>query len=68
MLNCIREALKNRMSHLNGEKFLTGKNVYRMLHVSAQTLQEWHRQEKITHIRLKGKNPLPGIGNNEIIG
>jgi hypothetical protein len=55
MLNCISEALKNRTPHLNGEKFLTGKDVCRMLHISVRTLQEWRRQEKIPYIRLKGK-------------
>jgi excisionase family DNA binding protein len=55
MLDVIGEALKNRTPHLNGEKFLTGRDVCRMLHVSARTLQEWRRQGKIPFIRLKGK-------------
>jgi excisionase family DNA binding protein len=55
LLNVIGEALKNRTPHLNGEKFLTGKDVCRMLHVSPRTLQEWRRQGKIPFIRLKGK-------------
>jgi hypothetical protein len=55
MLDVIGEALKNRTPHLNGERFLTGKDVCRMLHVSARTLQEWRRQEKVLFIRLKGK-------------
>jgi excisionase family DNA binding protein len=55
MLDVIGEALKNRTPHLNGEKFLTGKDVCRMLHVSARTLQEWRKQGKIPFIRLKGK-------------
>jgi excisionase family DNA binding protein len=55
MLNVIGEALKNRIPHLNGEKFLTGRDVCRMLHVSARTLQEWRKQGKIPFIRLKGK-------------
>ena len=55
MLDVIGEVLKNRTLHLNGEKFLTGKDVCRMLHVSARTLQEWRRQGKVPFIRLKGK-------------
>jgi excisionase family DNA binding protein len=47
--------MKNRTPHLNGEKFLTGKDVCRMLHVSSRTLQEWRKQGKIPFIRLKGK-------------
>jgi hypothetical protein len=55
MLDIIGEALKHRTPHLNGERFLTGKDVCRMLHVSARTLQEWRRQGKVPFIRLKGK-------------
>jgi hypothetical protein len=55
MLSLIREALKNRTPHLNGEKFLTGKDVCRMLRVSPRTLQEWRAKGKIPCIRLKGK-------------
>jgi excisionase family DNA binding protein len=55
MLDVIGEALKNRTPHLNGEKFLTGRDVCRMLHVSARTLQEWRKQGRIPFIRLRGK-------------
>ena len=39
-VDCIREALENRTPHLNGEKFLTNKEVCQVLNVSARTLQE----------------------------
>jgi hypothetical protein len=55
MLNVIGEALKNRTPHLNGEKFLTGKDVCGMLHVSPRTLQGWRTKGKIPFLRLKGK-------------
>ena len=55
MLNCIREVLKNRTPHLNGEKFLTGQDVCRMLHISSRTLQEWRCKQVMPFIRLKGK-------------
>jgi len=55
MLDSIGEVLKNRTPHLNGEKFMTGKDVCRMLHVSPRTLQEWRKQGKIPFLRLKGK-------------
>ena len=55
MLNCIKEALKNRTPHLNGEKFLTGKEVCEMLHISPRTLQEWRSKQMILFIKLKRK-------------
>jgi len=55
ILALIGKALKNRTPHLNGEKFLTNKDVCAMLHVSERTLQEWRKQGKIPFIRLKGK-------------
>jgi len=55
MMDCIGDVLKNRTPHLNGEKFMTGKDVCRMLHVSPRTLQEWRKQGKIPFLRLKGK-------------
>jgi len=55
MLDCIRETLENRTPHLNGEKFLTNKEVCRILHVSARTLQEWKTNGMIPYIQLKGK-------------
>jgi len=55
MLDSIGEVLKNRTPHLNGEKFMTGKDVCRMLHVSPRTLQEWRNRGKIPFLRLKGK-------------
>jgi hypothetical protein len=55
LLDLIGKALKNRTPHLNGEKFLTNRNVCAMLHVSERTLQEWRKKGKIPFIQLKGK-------------
>ena len=55
MLDCIQEALKNRTPHLNGEKFLTNKEVCRILNISVRTLQEWKSNGMIPYIHLKGK-------------
>jgi len=55
MLDSIREALKNRTLHLNGEKFLINKEVCRILNISARTLQEWKTSGMIPYIQLKGK-------------
>lgn len=55
MLDTIGQALKNRTPHLNGEKYLTNKDVFQMLHISSRTLQEWRNTGKIPFIRIKGK-------------
>lgn len=55
MLDFISQALKNRTPHLNGEKFLTNKDVCQMLHVSLRTLQDWRDNEIIPFIQIKGK-------------
>ncbi|GHU13882.1 DNA-binding protein [Betaproteobacteria bacterium] len=55
MLDTIGQALKNRTPHLNGEKYLTNKDVCRMLHISSRTLQDWRDTGKIPFIRIKGK-------------
>lgn len=55
LLDTIGQALKNRTPHLNGEKFLSNRDVCRMLHVSSRTLQDWRDTGKIPFIQIKGK-------------
>lgn len=55
VLNTIQQALKYRTPHLNGEKFMTNRDVCRMLHISSRTLQDWRDTGKIPFIRIKGK-------------
>ena len=55
LLDTIQQALKNRTPHLNGEKYLTNKNVCDMLHISSRTLQDWRDTGKIPFVRIKGK-------------
>lgn len=55
LLDSISQALKNRTPHLNGEKFLTNKDVCQMLHVSLRTLQDWRDNGIIPFIQIKGK-------------
>ena len=55
LLNTIQQALKSRTPHLNGEKFLSNRDVCRMLHISSRTLQDWRDTGKIPFIRIKGK-------------
>lgn len=55
LLDFVSQALKNRTPHLNGEKFLTNKDVCQMLHVSLRTLQDWRDNGIIPFIQIKGK-------------
>lgn len=55
LLDTIQQALKSRTPQLNGEKFLSNRDVCRMLHVSSRTLQDWRDTGKIPFIQIKGK-------------
>ena len=55
LLNTIQQALKNRTPQLNGEKYLTNREVCQLLRISPRTLQNWSDTGKIPFIRLKGK-------------
>ena len=55
LLDTIRQAIENRTPHLNGVKFLTNRDVCKMLHVSSRTLQDWRDSGKIPFIQTKGK-------------
>ena len=55
VLDCIKETMKNRTPHLNGEKFLTGNEVCKTLRISPRTLQEWRNRQVLPFIKLKGK-------------
>lgn len=51
----IQQALQNRIPHLNGEKYLTNREVCQFLHISSRTLQNWRDTGKIPFVKLKGK-------------
>lgn len=53
--NTIQQAMQNRTPHLNGEKYLTNREVCQLLRISSRTLQNWRDTGKIPFIRLKGK-------------
>jgi hypothetical protein len=55
MLTLIGQVLKDHTPHLNGEKFLTGKDVCRILNISMRTLQEWRSNRIMPFIRVKSK-------------
>lgn len=55
LLDNMQQALKNRTPHLNGEKFLSNRDVCKMLQISFRTLQDWRDTGKIPFIQIKGK-------------
>jgi excisionase family DNA binding protein len=55
MLDKIERSLTNSKPTLNGERFLTDKEVYQRLRVSRSTLQEWRYSGQIPYIQIGGK-------------
>ena len=55
MLGKIESSLTNSKPTLNGERFLTDKEVYQRLRVSRSTLQEWRYSGQLPYIQIGGK-------------
>ena len=55
MLDDIDLFVENSKPHLNGERFLTDKEVSEKLKISRRTLQDYRTQGKIAYIQLGGK-------------
>jgi len=55
MLNDIDLLVENSKPHLNGERFLTDKEVSEKLKISRRTLQDYRTQDRIAYIQLGGK-------------
>lgn len=53
--NTIQQVLQNRTPHLNGEKYLTNRELCELLRISSRTLQNWRDKGKIPFIQLRGK-------------
>ena len=51
----IQQAMKNRTPHLNGEKFLSNRDICQQLHISSRTLQDWRDTGVIPFIQIRGK-------------
>ncbi|MDR1501244.1 MAG: helix-turn-helix domain-containing protein [Prevotella sp.] len=51
----IQQAMKNRTPHLNGEKFLSNRDICQQLHISSRTLQDWRDTGIIPFIQIRGK-------------
>ena len=55
MLDEIDLLVENSKPHLNGERFLTDKEVSEKLKISRRTLQDYRTQDRIAYIQLGGK-------------
>lgn len=55
MLDDIDLLAENSKPHLNGERFLTDKEVSEKLKISRRTLQDYRTHDKIAYIQLGGK-------------
>lgn len=55
VMDAISQMLKNRDALTNNNRFLTTKEVCRLLHISPRTLQTWRDTGKILFIRINGK-------------
>lgn len=51
----IKAAFSQRTPHFNGEKYLTNKDLSRLLHMSERLLQDYRDTGKIPYIKISGK-------------
>lgn len=51
----IQQVMKNRTPHLNGEKFLSNRDICQRLHISSRTLQDWRDTGVVPFIQIRGK-------------
>lgn len=51
----IKTAFNCRTPHLNGEKYLTNKDMTALLHMSIRTLQDLRDTGKLSYIQISGK-------------
>lgn len=59
MIAGVEKLSTNRRIPLNGEIYLTDKEVSERLKISRRTLQEWRNEGKIAYIQLDGKIIYP---------
>jgi len=53
--DAIGKALKRRTPHLNGEKYLSNKDVSKLLNMSTRTLQDWRDNGILPYVQISGK-------------
>ena len=51
----IEEILKNYRPVMNGEIYLSGEDVYKLLHISKRTLQQYRDDNILPYIQIGGK-------------
>ena len=51
----VKTAFGNRTPHLNGEKYLTNRDLSKLLHMSKRTLQEYRDSGMMPYIKISGK-------------
>ena len=51
----VKKAFNMRTPVLNGEKYLTNKDICRLLHMSKRTLQDYRDDGKVGYIQISGK-------------
>jgi len=53
--NCIEEILKNYRPVMNGERYLSGEDICKLLHISKRTLQQYRDDNILPFIQIGGK-------------
>ena len=53
--NRIEEILKNYRPVMNGEIYLSGEEVCKLLHISKRTLQQYRNDQILPYIQIGGK-------------
>lgn len=53
--NCIEEILKNYRPVMNGEIYLSGEDICKLLHISKRTLQQYRDDNILPYIQIGGK-------------
>lgn len=53
--SCIEQILKNYRPVMNGEIYLSGEDVCKLLHVSKRTLQQYRDDSILPYVQIAGK-------------
>lgn len=53
--SCIENILKNYRPVMNGEIYLSGEDVCKLLHISRRTLQQYRDDQILPYIQIGGK-------------
>ena len=67
-LDHIEVLTENYRPVLGGERYLTDREVAKLLKTCRRTLQEYRDAGRMPYIQLGGENPVPGIGHRAAAG